>query len=99
VLFLGRPGTFLKERLDLVERERIDWRPVFAQLADGARGVPREPPAQDRAIEDLAQHVEDDVRPAVRELPTVNSFVVFDRIHVGEPPIRDVERLRALATA
>jgi len=28
-----------KERLDLVERERIDWRPVFAQLADGARGL------------------------------------------------------------
>jgi len=24
---------------------------------------------------------------------------VFDRIRVGEPPIRDVERLRALATA
>ena len=64
-------STLLKERLDLVERERIDWRPVFAQLADGARGVPREPPAQDRAIEDLAQHVEDDVRPAARELPDV----------------------------
>src|SRR5439155_19958860 len=43
-LFLGRPKTLLEERLDLVERERIDWRPVFSQLADGARGVPREPP-------------------------------------------------------
>ena len=71
----------LKERLDLVERERIDCRPVFSQLADGARGVPREPPAQDSAIEHLAQHVENDVRPAVRELPAVNSFVAFDRIH------------------
>src|SRR5207247_7594497 len=48
-LFLGRPETLLEERLDLVERERIDWRPVFSQLADGARGVPREPPAQDRS--------------------------------------------------
>ena len=59
----------MRRVLTSLNEKRIDLRRVFAQLGHRAGGIAGEPAAKDRPIEDLAEHVEDDVGSAIRELP------------------------------
>ena len=62
----------MRRVLTSLNEKRIDLRRVFAQLGHRAGGIAGEPAAKDRPIEDLAEHVEDDVGSAIRELSPVD---------------------------